>query len=170
MMRAADHRFLQRLFPVRRTAERALVSKIKLWVFLFGVTSVALANSDALIEDPVQKALYDRLTHDVGCMICNGQSILESNEPLAEELRGVVRAQVLAGKTEAEIRVFLVEQYGDFVLYWPGLRYQTALLWAVPIIILPISMVVLWRAVRRRAGIPAVGQANEPADIPPEGV
>jgi cytochrome c-type biogenesis protein CcmH len=92
--------------------------------------------------------------------VCQNQTIADSNATLAQDLRREVREMIAAGKTDAEIREFMIERYGDFVLYRPRMTAQNFLLWAAPALLLLIAAVVVVRVVRRRA---------QEADIEPEG-
>lgn len=105
-------------------------------------------------EDSGQRALYEQLIHEVRCLVCQNQVIADSNAPLAADLRREIRKLILTGKTEPEIEDFLLERYGDFVLYRPRFKPETALLWLAPGLLLLAGGIVLWRTLRRRATLP----------------
>jgi len=94
-----------------------------------------------------------RLEADLRCLVCQNQTLADSNAPLAEDLRREVRTLALAGKSDDEIRAFLVARYGDFVLYRPPVKGTTWLLWFGPFALL-LGGAGIWYAVvrRRRAG------------------
>ncbi len=115
-------------------------------------------------QDPRQEALYDRLVHEVRCLVCQNQTIADSNAALAADLRREIRAMVLAGKNETEIEDFLLERYGDFVLYRPRFKPDTAVLWLAPGVLILIGGIALWRTVRRRATLPIGSDDDESAD------
>ena len=75
------------------------------------------------------------LFKEVRCLVCQGQTIHESNAEIAEDLKTLIREKIVEGKTDKEIKGFLVEKYGDWILYDPGLNKNTYLLWLLPILI-----------------------------------
>lgn len=88
------------------------------------------------LEDPAEEALARSIMQKIRCLVCQNQSIEDSNADLARTLRQIVRERVAAGGGETEVRAFLVERYGDWILLDPPFRARTALLWAAPIIVL----------------------------------
>jgi cytochrome c-type biogenesis protein CcmH len=96
----------------------------------------------------------DKRTHalasELRCLVCQNQSLADSNAPLAVDLRNQVREQLAAGKSEGEVKAWLVERYGDFVLYRPRFDARTALLWGGPFALLGAGAWILARRVRRR--------------------
>lgn len=118
---------------------------------LLAGTAVAI-DSEQAFEDPVLQARYQTLIAEVRCLTCQNQSIKDSNAPLANDLREVVREQIAAGRSDQEIYAFLQARYGDFALYRPPLSWRTALLWFSPLILLLIGTVAIVRVVKRRAG------------------
>ena len=90
------------------------------------------------------------LERELRCLVCQNQTLADSNAPLAVDLRNQVREQLAAGKSEREVVDFLVARYGDFVLYRPPLKSTTVLLWAGPFIFLAGGFYLLARLVRRR--------------------
>jgi cytochrome c-type biogenesis protein CcmH len=88
-------------------------------------------------EDAEQR--YRALIAELRCLVCQNQSIAESNAPLAEDLREQVRAQIAAGKSDDEIIAFLTERYGDFVRYRPAFKGRTLLLWLGPFALLAVA-------------------------------
>src|SRR5215467_13838206 len=99
------------------------------------------------------------LAEELRCLVCQNQTLAESNAPLAEDLRNQLREQMRAGKSDKQVVDFLVDRYGDFVLYRPPLKATTFLLWFGPFLLLATGFAVLLRRVRRRraAGEPAIG-------------
>ena len=111
--------------------------------------------------DPVKAARAVKLAEQLRCLVCQNQSIAESNAELANDLRGQIREQIAAGKSDDEIRTYMVQRYGDFVLYQPPLKTTTALLWAGPALLLAGGVFVLTRNVRRRRQSAVVALTDE---------
>jgi|TARA_B100001971_G_C18235930_1_gene567190 cytochrome c-type biogenesis protein CcmH len=101
-------------------------------VFVIGIgPSIAM---DGLT--PEQEALYQSIVHEVRCLVCQNQSIAESNAELAKDLRIEIANQIKDGKTEQDIKNFLLNRYGDFVLYEPSFNKKTVFLWFSPLLLL----------------------------------
>ena len=109
-------------------------------IFLF-LTSNSLISAD---ERPTtdQQEMYQSIIQEVRCLVCQNQSIAESNADLAKDLRAQILDQVIAGKTKYEIKKYLLDRYGDFVLYQPVFSEKTLFLWISPIILL--ILIVGW--------------------------
>ena len=90
------------------------------------------------------------LAHELRCLVCQNQTLADSNAPLAVDLRNQIREQLAAGKSERDVVDFMVARYGDFVLYRPPLKASTILLWAGPFAFLIIGFYLLARFLRRR--------------------
>ena len=105
-------------------------------------------------NDPVAQSRAVRLTEQLRCLVCQNQSIAESNAELAVDLRRQVREQVAAGKSDQEIADYMVARYGDFVLYRPPVRGTTLLLWAGPALLLVLGAFLLLRILRQRRALP----------------
>jgi cytochrome c-type biogenesis protein CcmH len=119
--------------------------------------ALALAAQVALAQAPPDvafEARLKRLEGDLRCLVCQNQTLADSNAPLAEDLRREVRALALAGKSDDEIRAFLVARYGDFVLYRPPVKGTTWLLWFGPFALLALGAGIWFAVVRRRRRAP----------------
>jgi cytochrome c-type biogenesis protein CcmH len=128
---------------------------IALLVGLLLVARPGLAiDTDPKLADPVQQATYERLTSEVRCLVCQNQTIGDSSAPLAADLRREISEMIKAGRSEEEIKVFLLERYGDFVLYKPRFKPSTAALWLAPLLLLLVGSLGLARIIRRRAALP----------------
>lgn len=92
--------------------------------------------TDATLPDPAQEVRAQGLFREVRCVVCAGQAVAESNVPLAGDLRGVIRTLIHEGKTDAEIKNYLVQRYGEEILFSPPLGTSTAFLWAAPFMLL----------------------------------
>jgi cytochrome c-type biogenesis protein CcmH len=101
-------------------------------------------------DDPAFEARIKRLESELRCLVCQNQTIAESNAELAVDLRRQVKEQIAAGRSDAEIVDFMTARYGDFVLYKPPFKAITALLWLGPVLLLVVSALVLTAVVRRR--------------------
>jgi len=118
-----------------------------------------------LAEDPVVEARVMNLATVLRCLVCQNQTLADSNAELAVDLRNQVRAQVKAGRSDEEIIDYLVARYGDFVLYRPPVKMTTVLLWGGPFVLLVAGLIGLLIALRRRA------RAQTPAGAaPPDAV
>jgi cytochrome c-type biogenesis protein CcmH len=102
-------------------------------------------------EDPVVEARLKHLAVELRCLVCQNQTLADSNAPLAEDLRREVREMIAKNMSDKEVIEFLVARYGDFVLYRPPLKATTTLLWAGPFVLLAIGAMVLVMTLRRRA-------------------
>lgn len=103
-----------------------------------------------LAADPVLEAQVLRIATDLRCLVCQNETIAASNAALAVDLRNQIRSQLQAGRSEGEIRDYMVQRYGDFVLYRPPFKPTTWLLWGGPFVLLVAMLVMLWRLLRRR--------------------
>jgi cytochrome c-type biogenesis protein CcmH len=105
----------------------------------------SLATADEALDRRVAN-----LAHELRCLVCQNQSLAESNAPLAVDLRNQIREQMAAGRSEREVVDFMVQRYGDFVLYRPPLKASTFLLWAGPFLFLVLGVFFLVRFLRLR--------------------
>ena len=105
-----------------------------------------VAHPDAAVEGRL-KALAEELR----CLVCQNQTIADSSAPLALHLRNQIRAQIAEGRSDSQIRAYMVERYGDFVLYRPPFKATTAMLWIGPFALLALGIGVGIAMVRRRA-------------------
>ncbi len=103
------------------------------------------------LADPALEARARDLSADLRCLVCQNQSIDDSHAPLARDLRLLVRERIKAGDTDDQVRDFLVQRYGDFILLNPPLRIGTLLLWGSPLLVLLLGGFGLLMASRRRA-------------------
>ena len=118
-------------------------------------------DADVKLTDPAQVKLYEQLVDEVRCLVCQNQTIGDSNAPLAADLRREIREQVAAGQSEAEIKSFLTDRYGDFVLYKPRFGGPALLLWLAPAILLLGGVIMFMRSIRRRASLPVPTEQDD---------
>jgi cytochrome c-type biogenesis protein CcmH len=105
---------------------------------------------DEIMADPAQEARARNLSRELRCMVCQNQSIDDSDAPLARDLRLLVRERIAAGNTDQQVMDFLVARYGEFVLLKPRVEGHTLLLWLVPPLVLAGGGLALWLVNRRR--------------------
>ncbi|MFN2301658.1 MAG: cytochrome c-type biogenesis protein, partial [Gammaproteobacteria bacterium] len=120
----------------------------------------AAAQDPAQFDDPAHEARYRQLVSELRCLVCQNQTLAESNAPLAVDLRAQVRARLQAGASDAEIIDYLTARYGEFVLYRPRFTASTALLWLAPGLLLLGGGVAAWRLIRTPASDPMIGDAE----------
>ena len=119
-------------------------------VFLIHSTSSHAQSAKPVAEDPVLEKKVITLSNELRCLVCQNQTIADSNAELAVDLRNQVRKQLSEGKSDREILDYMVQRYGEFVLYRPPLSYKTILLWAGPFALLLIAMFILIQQIRLR--------------------
>ena len=101
-------------------------------------------------QDPAVEKRVQTLAQELRCLVCQNQTIADSNAPLAVDLRDQIREQAAAGKSDSDIIDFMVARYGDFVLYRPPFKATTLLLWIGPFVFLIGGLFFLLRLLRRR--------------------
>jgi len=136
------------------------------WFRLFIIVAALIASPlalavqpDEMLKDPAQEARARELSKQLRCMVCQNQSIDDSDAPLARDLRILVRERLQAGDSNPQVLDFLVQRYGEFVLLRPRLHWRTALLWLAPPVLLIGGGLVLFLLARRRSG----GSSPDPA-------
>lgn len=117
-------------------------------------------------DNPALEARVMALSHELRCLVCQNQSIAESNAELAQDLRRIARDMLAAGRSEQDVRDFMVARYGDFVLYKPPLKTSTVLLWAGPAVMLAAGGALLAFTLHRRRKLPPSAFEPESPDEP----
>ena len=125
------------------------LTALLVWVLLAGMPVFAAVEVHEF-DDPAQEARYKKLIAELRCLVCQNQNLADSNAELALDLRNKTYEMVRAGKSEEEIVGYMVQRYGDFVLYRPPLKTSTVLLWLGPFLIMGVGVAVLLNVVRRR--------------------
>jgi len=121
------------------------------------ILSVSALAQSAPVQEPMvfetqqQEDRFKVLTQELRCLVCQNQNLADSDAQLAHDLRAEVHEMLLAGKTDDEIKQFMVERYGDFVLYRPPVQQNTYLLWLAPLVLLFIGALILRANVKKRA-------------------
>ncbi len=122
---------------------------LALWLMLVPLTVFA-EGARPLAENPVVEARLKKLAVELRCLVCQNQTLADSNAPLAEDLRREVREMIANNMTDDQIVEFLVARYGDFVRYRPPFKVATVLLWVGPFLLLGIGGIVLIVSLRQR--------------------
>ncbi len=124
------------------------------WLFALLVASGpawALSDPAEQLPDPAQEQRARALGRELRCLVCQNQSIEDSDAELARDVRRIVREQVAAGRSDGQVMAFLHDRYGDFVLLRPPVNAGTALLWATPVLALGAGALLVLGLRRRRA-------------------
>jgi cytochrome c-type biogenesis protein CcmH len=117
-------------------------------------------NTYGEIANPALQARYEHVTQDLRCLVCQNESIADSNVELASDLRRQVREMLIAGKSDDEIFKFMTDRSGEFVRFNPPLTPKTWLIWGAPFIMVVVGAIVIIRVARHRASLPV---DDEPA-------
>jgi len=133
------------------------------WILVFSAALCLAAAHDPAdrLSNPVQEARARALFQETRCLVCQGESIDDSDAELAGDLRGAIRAQVAAGRSDDQVRAFLSARYGDFVLFRPKLSAANALLWGGPFLVAVLGAVLLFRRQRAMIQTPPLSPEEE---------
>lgn len=139
---------------------------MRTWLALVALCAALSAHATEIrqFDDPAKQERYENLIKELRCLVCQNQSLADSDADLAKDLRDEVYGIIQSGKSESEAAQFLVDRYGDFVLYRPPLKANTTLLWVGPFILLAVGIVFLIRQARRRSQL----RAHEAAPLSDE--
>ena len=131
------------------------MKRLLTWVFaiavIAGSPTAYAVQPDEIMSDPAKESRARDLSRELRCMVCQNQSIDDSEAPLARDLRLLVRERIAAGDSNAQVLDFLVARYGEFVLLKPPLEPHTLLLWLLPPLALAGGALALWMHSRRRS-------------------
>ena len=127
---------------------RAVLLLVALWM-LTGLAALA-ADAPPAADNPVIEARLHRLSNELRCLVCQNETLADSRADLANDLRREIREMMKAGKSDREIKEFLVARYGDFVLYRPPVKSTTLVLWVGPFALLAIGVAMWFVLLRRR--------------------
>ena len=118
-------------------------------------TNQVITKSDIQLNkiesSPIYNERFQKLTNELRCLVCQNQSVAESNSSLAIDLRNQVAEQILDGKNDKQILTFMEERYGEFVLYKPPFSYENLLLWIGPFIVLLISIIIAIKTIKKHS-------------------
>lgn len=130
------------------TRTRLLALLLLCWLPSFVVAQVQ--TDDRPSDDPVVEARLHKLSQELRCLQCQNQTLADSPSDLAADLRREIREQIKAGKSDQEIKAFLTQRYGEFILYRPKVSPATYLLWFGPFLLLLIGLAILFRYIKQR--------------------
>jgi cytochrome c-type biogenesis protein CcmH len=130
-------------------------------LLLLGAATMSYGIDPTRIDDPVLEARYQGLTHELRCMQCQNESIADSPVGLASDMRRQVRDMLLAGKSDDDVRNYMVSRYGEFILFRPRFSARNAWLWLAPLIFMAIGLFVAIRVLRQRSAL-----ATTDPDVP----
>jgi cytochrome c-type biogenesis protein CcmH len=126
---------------------------------LGGVSARAL-DANGQLEDAALQARFENIAKDLRCLVCQNESIADSNVELASDLRRQVREMLVAGKSDDEIFDFMTDRYGEFVRFNPPVDRKTVLIWGAPFVVLLLGVVIIVRIVRGRSRMPLDDEAS----------
>lgn len=128
--------------------------------------ALAIGVDEKRLDAPALEAEARAIMKELRCLVCQNQSIEDSNADLARDLRNIVRERIAAGDSPAEVKAYLVERYGDWVLLKPPFKLSTMALWLGPFLLLVLGGFAAWRLMRRdKATEPAPLNAEEEARL-----
>lgn len=130
-------------------------------VLMLALAGAAFAQSSEIAKpDPVVEERLKGLAAELRCLVCQNQTIADSNADLATDLREQVHQRIAAGQSDDQIRRYVTDRYGDFVLYKPPMSARTVLLWVGPFVLLLGALLFAVRFVRRRQTLPVAATAD----------
>jgi cytochrome c-type biogenesis protein CcmH len=133
---------------------------LALLIALVGSSAAWAVEPNEVLADPVLEARARAISKELRCMVCQNESIDDSQAPLAHDLRVLVRERLTAGDSDAQVMNFLVSRYGEFVLLKPPLSWHTVALWGTPPGLLLLGIIMIVVVVRRRRVMPQVAGAS----------
>lgn len=142
--------------PSRRVNIRPAVWILGLLLAMLAYNTFAQAKDPTPLQfnDTAEEVRFHRLTAELRCVMCQNQSLADSDAQIAHDLRREVLDLIRQGKSDAEVKRFLVDRYGEFVLYKPDVTPGTWLLWFGPALLLIAGGLIVWRVVKKRGGRP----------------
>ena len=146
---------------VRRRAAATALAAFAMFAAFTAMGAAPTLDAHGLLEPPALQARFERITNKLRCLVCQNETIADSNAELAAELRDEVRNMLIQGKSDAEIYAFMKARYGEFVLYDPPVDARTVFIWGAPFALLLIGAAVIYRVVRARSKMP-LDEASTP--------
>jgi cytochrome c-type biogenesis protein CcmH len=142
----------------------AVFSSLRAAFAALALSGSAFAVDPTQMPTPALQARYEALNHELRCMQCQNESLADSPVSLAADLRREVRDQLLAGKSDEQVREWMAARYGDFILFRPRYSLRNAWLWGAPAILLLVGALVSWRVVHARAMLLPADQTSVEED------
>jgi cytochrome c-type biogenesis protein CcmH len=155
--------------PARRRCLRVGALALSFLAIIGPLVSVAAVpvaqavDANGQLQDHALQARFERITKELRCLVCQNESIADSNVELASDLRRQVREMLVAGQSDDSIFDFMTDRYGEFVRFSPPLEPKTLVIWGAPFVMLLLGGVVVFRIVRQRSRMPL---DDEPATGP----
>jgi len=124
--------------------KKKFIKILLIFFFQFLINSSYAVEPDEILIDKKQEIMARNISKNIRCMVCQNQSIDESNAPLAKDLRILIRNKIKQGKTDKEIYKFLTDRYGDFILLKPPIKLITIALWFLPFVFVLIGFLIIY--------------------------
>jgi cytochrome c-type biogenesis protein CcmH len=134
---------------------RAIAAGTLLLVMLLALAParMAWAVDPATLSDPVLQARYEGLIHELRCVQCENNSLADSDAPIAADVRHQIRDMLAAGKSDSQIKDYLVSRYSEFILFRPAYAWRNAWLWGLPLLLLMLGVGIAVRVIRQRMAL-----------------
>ena len=123
---------------------------IVIFWLLMGTSAFAVGVDEKRLSDPAEEARAQEIMKQLRCLVCQNQSIVDSDAGLAKDIRIIVRERILAGDTDQQVLTFMTERYGDWVLLKPPFDGATIILWLSPLLLLGVGFIIIIRNQRNR--------------------
>lgn len=123
---------------------------IVIFWLLMGTSAFAVGVDEKRLSDPAEEARAQEIMKQLRCLVCQNQSIVDSDAGLAKDIRTIVRERILAGDTDQQVLTFMTERYGDWVLLKPPFDGATIILWLSPLLLLGVGFIIIIRNQRNR--------------------
>jgi len=140
------------------------LSRIVTLLITIALSVSVWAQEPLVFENQQQQDRFDKLTKELRCLVCQNQNLADSDAQLAHDLRREVHDLLLTGRNDEEIKQFLVDRYGDFVLYRPPVQTNTYLLWLAPLLMLLAGAWILRASISKRSALLGSGDQENPKD------
>jgi len=154
MSGASARRSLQRRCTAAGIAAGLMSAAFALHGALLHAAPATTLDDYGQLEDSALQTRYEHITQDLRCLVCQNESIADSNVELAADLRRQVREMLVSGKSDDAIFTFMTDRYGEFVRFRPPLEPKTLLIWGAPFIMLLLGGAIIYRVVRQRSRLP----------------
>jgi cytochrome c-type biogenesis protein CcmH len=137
------------------------MKRVAIFIARFSSVGALAIDTAPAFQDAARQARYERLIHEFRCVVCRSETIADSNASLAAELRRQVAELMTAGKSDEEIKQYMTNRYGDYVLYRPPVAPRTWLLWGAPLLFLLAGGTVAAITIARKSKLPEI-DPNDP--------